>query len=92
MDTITMITLIIAIISCILGILNFFFGRKDKGEKDSQASSYKMGQIEVKIDYISNQIQTLSEKFDRYDSEVDDKIQKAIDAHILAYHKRIKND
>ncbi len=89
---ITLVTLIIAIIGNVLAILNFFFSRKDKGEKDSSTSSYKMGQIEVKIDYISNQIKTLSEKFDRYDSEVDDKIQKEIDAHVLAYHKRKEND
>jgi outer membrane murein-binding lipoprotein Lpp len=63
---------------------------KIKEKKTLVLVPIRCGQIEVKIDYISNQIQTLSEKFDRYDSEVDDKIQKAIDAHILAYHKRIK--
>lgn len=39
---ITLVTLIIAIIGNVLAILNFFFARKDKGEKDTQASSYKM--------------------------------------------------
>lgn len=82
------ITLVIAIIGCIIGIMSFFFARKDKGEKDTQASSYKMGQIEAKIDFISKQIATLSDKFDKYDSEVDDKIQKAMESHIMAYHKK----
>jgi len=85
---ITLVTLIIAIIGNVLAILNFFFGRKDKGEKDSSASSYKMGQIEAKIDFISSQIKTLSDKFDKYDTEVEDKIQKAMESHILAYHNK----
>lgn len=41
MDT-TLVTLIIAIIGNILAVLSFFFARKDKGEKDSSDSSYKM--------------------------------------------------
>jgi len=81
------ITLVIAIIGCIIGIISFFFARKDKGEKDTQTSSYKMGQIEAKIDFISKQITLLSDKFDKYDSEVEEKIQKAIDNHVIAYHK-----
>lgn len=86
------ITLVIAIIGCVIGVSSFFFARKDKGEKDTQASSYKMGQIDQKLESISKQIDMISSKLDKYDTEVDDKIQKAIDAHILAYHKRIKND
>ena len=81
------ITLVIAIIGCVIGIMSFFFARKDKGEKDTEASSYKMGQIEAKIDFISKQITLLSDKFDKYDTEVDEKIQKAMDSHIMAYHK-----
>lgn len=81
------ITLVIAIIGCIIGIMSFFFARKDKGEKDTQASSYKMGQIEAKIDFISKQITVLAEKLDKYDTEVEEKVQKAIESHVLAYHK-----
>ena len=81
------VTLVIAIIGCVIGVTSFFFNRKDKGEKDTQTSSYKMGQIEAKIDFISKQITLLSDKFDKYDTEVDEKIQKAIDNHVIAYHK-----
>lgn len=81
------ITLIIAIVGCVVGVMSFFFARKDKGEKDTENSSYKMGQIEAKVDFISKQITLLSDKLDKYDTEVDDKIQKAMDSHIKAYHK-----
>ena len=89
------VTLLIAIIGCILGIISgvlgvvsFFLGRKDKGEKDTQNSAYKMGVIETKLDNISNQLKTLSDKFDKYEIEVDDKIEKAIISHEKQYHKK----
>lgn len=81
------ISLVIAIIGCVIGLLSFFFGRKDKGEKDAENSSYKMGQIETQLKYISQQIQDLSDKFDKYDYEVDEKIRKAIETHEKEYHK-----
>jgi len=82
------ITLIIALTGCVIGVISFFFGRKDKGEKDMSDSSYKMGQIQARLDIISEQITRLSDKFDRYDTEVDNKIQKAMEAHLLAYHSK----
>ena len=81
------ISLVIAIIGCVIGLLSFFFGRKDKGEKDAESSSYKMGQIETQLKYISQQIKDLSDKFDKYDYEVDEKIRKAIETHEKEYHK-----
>ena len=81
------LTMIIAIIGCVIGILSFFFNRKDKDEKSTEESSYKMGQIETQLKYISQQIKDLSDKFDRYDYEVDEKIKKAIEIHIREYHK-----
>lgn len=86
------ITLVIAIIGCVIGVLSFFFGRKDKGEKENENTGYKMGVIEEKLKNISEQIKTLSEKFDIYDREIDkkidDKIEKTMEYHIKAYHSK----
>ena len=59
----------------------FFYNRKDKNEKTTEESSYKMGQIETQLKYISQQIKDLSDKFDKYDYEVEEKIKKAIETH-----------
>ena len=75
--------MVVAIIGCVIGVLSFFFGRKEKGE----ASSYKMGQIDEKLATISNQIEKLSQKLDNYDMEIDSRIEKAIEIHIQTYHK-----
>lgn len=77
------LTMAIAIIGCIMAVLSFFFGRKEKGE----TSSYKMGQIDAKLEAISKQIESLSNKIDNFDSELDLRIEKAIDQHVQAYHK-----
>lgn len=81
------LSMVIAIIGCVIGILSFFYNRKDKDEKSTEESSYKMGQIETQLKYISQQIKDLSDKFDRYDYEVDEKIRKAIETHEKEYHK-----
>jgi flagellar biosynthesis chaperone FliJ len=81
------LSMVIAIIGCVIGILSFFYNRKDKDEKSTEESSYKMGQIETQLNYISQQIKDLSDKFDKYDYEVDEKIRKAIETHEKEYHK-----
>lgn len=81
------LSMTIAIIGCVIGILSFFYNRKDKDEKSTEESSYKMGQIETQLKYISQQITDLSNKFDKYDYEVDEKIKKAIETHEKEFHK-----
>lgn len=80
------LSMVVAIIGCVIGILSFFFGRKDKSTKDAGDSQYKMGQIDEKLATISKQIENLSQKLDTFDREIDLRIEKAIDVHIREYH------
>lgn len=83
------VTLSILISICALGmtIINFFTGRTDKASKDSGNNQYKQGVLETKIDFISKQVQELSDKLDKFDNETDIKINNAIKNHIAEYHK-----
>jgi flagellar biosynthesis chaperone FliJ len=81
------LSMTISIIACVIGILSFFYNRKDKDEKSTEESSYKMGQIETQLKFISQQIKDLSDKFCKYDYEVDEKIRKAIVNHEKEFHK-----
>lgn len=81
------LSMAITIIGCVIGVLCFFYNRKDKNEKTTEESSYKMGQIETQLKYISQQIKDLSDKFDKYDYEVEKKIKKAIETHEKEFHK-----
>lgn len=82
------ISMAIAIIGCVLAVLSFFFGRRDKSVKDSAEEQYKMGQIDAKLETISKQIENLSQKLDTFDREIDLRIEKAIELHIKAYHHK----
>lgn len=63
---------------------------KTKESKIVQQVLTKCGQIETKIDYVSKQIAALSDKFDKYDVVVDEKIAKAIETHEKEYHNQGK--
>ena len=78
----------IAIFSFIIALLGFFYNRKDKSNKDTGDSQYKMGQIDEKLSNISKQIERLDEKFGTFDREVDTRIEKAIENHERAYHNK----
>lgn len=77
------LTMAIAIIGCIIGILSFFFGRR----KENGEEQYKMGVIDTKLDEISKQIKSLEDKLDRFDKDTDEKIKQAISQHEHVYHK-----
>jgi len=80
------ISMVIAILGCVIGVLSFFYGRRDKTVKDNGEAQYKMGQIDAKLETISKQIENLSDKLDTFDREIDLRIEKAIGAHEKAYH------
>lgn len=82
------LSMAIAILGATVAVLSFFFGRKDKGEKNSGEAQYKMGQIDAKLETISNQIERLSQKLDTFDREVDSKIEKAIEQHERTFHSK----
>lgn len=82
------ISMAIAILGCVIGVLSFFFGRRDKSVQDTGEAQYKMGQIDAKLETISKQIENLSQKLDNFDREIDIRIEKAIEQHVKAYHHK----
>ena len=49
--------------------------------------SYHLGQIDTKLKNIEIMLNKIENKLDTYDSEIDDRIEKAINNHIKEYHK-----
>lgn len=82
------LSMAISITGFVIAVLSFIFGRKDKGEKDTGEAQYKMGQIDEKLATISKQIENLSQKLDNFDREIDLRIEKAIEQHVIAYHHK----
>lgn len=81
------VSLTISAICIVFTILNFFYARKDKSVGDTASSQYKMGVLEQKVDNISKQLDKILDKLDVQDQEIDEKIEKAIERHVLEFHK-----
>ena len=81
------IALIISILSITFTIIGFALNRKDKSNNDTKDESYHLGQIDTKLKNIEAMLNKIENKLDNYDSEIDDRIEKAINNHIRSYHK-----
>lgn len=79
------ITIAISIISVVIAVSSFVLGRKDKAVKDAKENNLEL--INYRLDKLDENVQKILDKLDTFDSEVDDKIQKAIEHHIKEYHK-----
>lgn len=84
------LTLAIAIIGCVISVVNFISNRKDKSNKDvveSQKQFSKHDLIEYRLEKIEQNIEKILNKLDNYDKEIAKKIKEAMDVHISTYHK-----
>lgn len=80
------IAVAISIISVIITVLNFAFSRKEKAVKDAKETN--MALINYRLDELDKNVQKILDKLDNYESETDDKIQKALKQHVEIYHKK----
>lgn len=80
------IAVAISIISVIITVLNFAFSRKEKAVKDAKETNMEL--INYRLDELDKNVQKILDKLDNYESETDDKIQKALKQHVEIYHKK----
>lgn len=81
----SLISCIIAIIGSILGVVTYFSNKKDKAVKDTKENNYEL--IKYQISEIKEDVKTILGKFDNYEKDIDEKIDKAINLHIKMYHR-----
>lgn len=90
METIT-IALAISIIGIVLNVFNFYYSRKkdtitnvkeqDKESTNQQLIDYRLTQVEKKLDKILDIL-------DKYEKEIDERVDKAMSQHIKLYHTK----
>lgn len=78
---------IISILSITFAIITFALNRKDKAVKDGQDSSSSLKLLEYRLNEVDRKLNELLSKLDRYDDEIDKRVEKAIFVHIKEYHK-----
>lgn len=79
------ITIAISLVSVVIAVSSFVLGRKDKAVKDAKENNLEL--INYRLDKLDENVQKILDKLEIFDSEVEDKIQKAIEHHIKEYHR-----
>lgn len=80
------ITIAISIISVVIAISSFVLNRKDKAVKDAKENNLAL--INYRLDKLDENVQKILDKLEGYDSEIDDKIDKAMKLHLEIYHSK----
>lgn len=79
---------IISIGAMLISLITLILNRRDKAVADTKESN--LGLINYRLDKLDEKVDKILNKFDTYDKEVDERIEKAILGHIEMYHKRGK--
>ena len=79
------VALALSILSSVISVSNFVLGRKDKAVKDSKENHQEL--IEYQLKELKDDVKQILSKLDKYDKDIDDRIENAMDLHIQLYHK-----
>lgn len=79
------IALCISILSAVMTVANFVVNRKDKAVKDTKENHQEL--IEYQLKELKDDVKAILSKLDKFDQDIDDRIDKAINLHIKVYHK-----
>lgn len=79
------IALALSILGCVISVINFALSRRDKAVKDAKETN--MGLVNYRLEELDKNVQKILAKLDRYDTEIDSRIEKALNNHIKIYHK-----
>ena len=74
----------IGIVATMLSIYNIIVSRKDKAVRDTKEDNY--GLLNYKIDELKNEFSKFADKFDKYEAEIDSRIERAVSLHVKMYH------
>lgn len=84
------IALAISIISVVMTISSFVLSRKDKAvndTKDTAKESSNQQLIDYRLTQVEKKLDKIIDILDSYETEIDDRIDKALLNHIQIYHK-----
>lgn len=79
------IAIVISILSAVMTVANFVVNRKDKAVKDSKENNQEL--IKYQLNELKEDVKSILTKLDKYNEDVKDQINNAMDLHIRLYHK-----
>lgn len=80
------IALAISILCAVITVSNFVLSRKDKAVKDTKENHQEL--IEYQLKELKEDVKAILTKLDKYDTDMDERINKAIELHVKMYHNK----
>lgn len=80
------ITVIVAIIGCVISTLTYFAGQKKTSNADVEKGAFFQGEITAKLDQLIKTVDKLDAKLTRNTGELHEEIDKKILDHERRYH------
>lgn len=79
------IAVAISILSVVITVANFVLNRKDKAIKDTKDNHQEL--IEYQLRELKEDVKAILSKLDKYDKDIDDRINKVMELHLQIYHE-----
>lgn len=80
------IALALSILGSVISVSSFVLTRRDKAVQNAKETNLEL--INYRLNELDKNVQKILDKLDNYDSEVDERIEKAMKFHINEYHKQ----
>lgn len=78
------IALVISILGSVIAVSSFVLNRKDRAVQDTKENNYEL--IKYQVSEIKEDVKEILNKLDKYDKDIDEKIDKAIELHLKMHH------
>lgn len=79
------IALALSVLGAVIAVSTFVLNRRDKAINDAKENNYEL--IKYQVTEIKEDVKTILNKLDKYDEDIDNRIEKALDLHVKMYHK-----
>ena len=80
------IAIAITIINCVLGVIIFISNKKKDAIQDTKENHQPL--IEYQLKELKDDVKQILAKLDKYDKDIDERIDKAFELHIKMYHSK----
>lgn len=82
------LSLAISIVGCVIAIVSFVLGRKDKAVKETKEEASEQRLIEYRLDQLSKKVDKILEKLDNQENEIRKVVNEEIEKHVLKFHSK----
>lgn len=80
------VALAISILGAVISVSTFVLNRRDKALQNAKENHQEL--IEYQLKELKEDVKSILAKLDKYDKDVKEQIEEAINLHIEIYHKR----